>query len=49
MIPTAQASGDHEAPVWHFVVSERSGTIGTHPRNLDRSDENGISYVIHLP
>jgi len=35
--------------VWHFVASERSGTIGTDARILDLLDENGINYVIHVP
>lgn len=35
--------------VWHFVASDRSGTIGADPRILDLLEENGINYVIHLP
>lgn len=35
--------------VWHFVASDRSGTIGADPRILDLLEENGIKYVIHLP
>lgn len=35
--------------VWHFVASGRSGSMGADPRVLDLLDENGISYVIHLP
>ncbi|KRE52414.1 hypothetical protein ASG92_25560 [Arthrobacter sp. Soil736] len=35
--------------VWHFVASDRSGTIGADPRILDLVEENGINYVIHLP
>lgn len=35
--------------VWHFVASDRSGTIGADPRVLDLLEENGINYVIHLP
>ena len=35
--------------VWHFVASDRSGTIGADPRILDLLEENGIDYVIHLP
>jgi hypothetical protein len=35
--------------VWHFVATDRSGTIGADPRVLDLLEENGIGYVIHLP
>lgn len=34
---------------WHFVASNRSGSLGADPRVLDLLDEAGISYVIHLP
>jgi hypothetical protein len=40
---------DGEQVVWHFVGSGRSGSIGADPAILDLLDENGISYVIHLP
>lgn len=35
--------------VWHFVASDRSGSLGADPRLLDLMDEAGITYVIHLP
>jgi Mg-chelatase subunit ChlD len=38
-----------DGAVWHFVASDRSGTIGADPRVLDLLEENGIDYVIHLP
>ena len=40
---------DDEQVVWHFVASGRSGSMGADPAVLDLLDENGISYVIHLP
>lgn len=38
-----------DGAVWHFVASDRSGTIGADLRILDLLEENGIDYVIHLP
>ena len=38
-----------EQVVWHFVASGRSGSMGADPAVLDLLDDNGISYVIHLP
>ena len=48
IMASTQTTGINGA-VWHFVASDRSGTIGADPRILDLLEENGIDYVIHLP
>jgi hypothetical protein len=40
---------DGDEIVWHFVASDRTGSLGADPAVLDLLDEVGIPYVIHLP